>query len=202
MIFSCTSLPTSTTLLTPKMDNVRSIASSAGVIKFTVSLNSLDTQYRFDHIFGSHPTCHIGHRVSRIESSWSLRPLSLPSIVWFCSTHICWYRWLRFATHAIGYYSCFVTAQNKISNSETVLTPDDLSSRYIDFFPLLSLSAMTLSFFLVNLFFFTLYLSSCTKSCTRGLYFTSYFYFNNRFCTGTSITYPVWSRCRRVQDTK
>ena len=40
-----------------------------------------------------------------------------------------------------------------LRNKKISLTPDDLFSRFTEYFPLLSVNAMTWSFFLVNLFF-------------------------------------------------
>lgn len=46
---------TPTLSLTPKMDRVRAVTPSAGVMTFTGLLIFLDTQPSFDHIFGLNP---------------------------------------------------------------------------------------------------------------------------------------------------
>ena len=158
--------------LTPKIDRVRSVAPSVGVIAFTAPLNFLNRQSSFNHTFGLDPIMIqiIKHskRHCTTEETYYFASKDLA----FCNIYrlriFCNYVQLKFVG-TTSYYSqkMLTDISFALSNLQMVynhrgreflLVPDDLFSRYTEFLPLFSPNALTWSFSLVTLFFHTLYL--------------------------------------------
>ena len=155
---------------TPKMDRVRSVALSGGVMKYTGPLDFLDSQSSFDAFFGTNPSmlrltsCNKGVCASEDTEYLRLKVIAFSNLVWlhiFCDSVQLKYvgtedydsqKMLADISLALLKLKMTYMLRNKI----IPLTPDDLFSRFTEYLPLLSPNAMTWSFCLVYLYFHAL----------------------------------------------
>ena len=163
------------------MNRVRSITYFVRIATFTGPLIVLDTQSSFDNIFGLNPI--MNQKIPRRKRQCTTEETEyLSSKVLFFGIlyrlHI-FYNYIQLKYVGIIYYNSqkmLADFSLALSNLKMVynhrertlsLTPDNLLSPYIEFFPLLSPNALTWSFSLIKLFLM-LCLSSCRNHCNSG----------------------------------
>ena len=153
--------------LTPKMDRVRSVATSTEVMTYTGSLDFLDSQDIFDVVFGNDPsmltliprkkgqcaTKNTDYLIQERNEFCNLCRLHI-----FCDSVQLKYvgtdiydsqKMLADISLAVSKLRMFYSVRGR----RISLTPDDLFSHFTAFLPLLSPNAMSWSFCLVTLFF-------------------------------------------------